>query len=57
MLKEECKDLKDNKIVKLINENLEILLIRISEYSTDTQFKEGLIISSDEEDKKTYNLQ
>ena len=53
MLKEECKDLKDNKIVELINKNLEILLTRISEYITDKQFKEGLIISSDEEDKKT----
>ena len=53
MLKEECKDLKNDQIVELINENLEILLTRINEYSTDKKFKEGLIIFSDEEDKKT----
>ena len=52
-MKEECKELKNDQIEELINENLETLLTRISEYSSDKQFREGLIISSDEEDKKT----
>ena len=35
MLKEECKNLKDNKIVELMKENLEIQMARINEYSID----------------------
>ena len=51
MLKE-CQNLNNVQLVELMNRNVETLLTRISEHSIDKEIKEGLIISSDEEDKK-----
>ena len=38
--------------MELMNRNVKALLTRISEHNIDIEFKEGLIISSDEEDKE-----